>query len=351
DIVEVYLRLVIDGTIHGSQPFAVSMEELEQLGISILPDNFITTEETGQGIHIQAWFEKESRTYYHRDELKMTVMADKNCYFKIIHIDANSQMKMIYPNSYSTNNQLTVNTPRVIFENESVGYMLYEPYGTEVIQLVASTEQFKDIEQEYIIPRRTATSEIIRPEVVESRGGDLEATGEAKYIITVLKPHEEYEFKKPSNMTEAIEALRSDALRQGGVFEGNEQSGYYTMNGVRGSYRILAPDTLQMAVYYPDNHTGGPDTGIWRRGSGFNFSFERPANISQAVQAVRSGIEDKGGTFTGNEQQGSFKASGIAGQYRVSEMVNVTITEKPFIVPNSLIEKEVRNYFIGSEKR
>jgi hypothetical protein len=83
------------------------------------------------------------------------------------------------------------------------------------------------------------------------------------------------------------------------------------------------------------------------RGSGFNFSFTRPGNISRAVQTVRSGIEGKGGTFSGNEQQGNFNASGIAGQYRVADMVNVTITEKPFIIPNSLIEREVKNYFGG----
>jgi hypothetical protein len=83
------------------------------------------------------------------------------------------------------------------------------------------------------------------------------------------------------------------------------------------------------------------------RGANFNFSFEKPENITQTIQMVRNGIEGKGGKFTGNEQRGNFQANGIAGQYRVSEKVNVTITEKPFLIPNSLIEREIKNYFGG----
>jgi hypothetical protein len=49
--------------------------------------------------------------------------------------------------------------------------------------------------------------------------------------------------------------------------------------------------------------------------------------------------------FNGNEQAGSFQASGIAGLYQIADLVNVTIVDKPFIVPNSLIEKEVKKFF------
>jgi len=69
--------------------------------------------------------------------------------------------------------------------------------------------------------------------------------------------------------------------------------------------------------------------------------------MDQAVQAVRSGITAKGGTFEGNEQQGNFKASGITGRYSVADRVSVSISEKPALIPNSLIEKEVRSYFVG----
>ena len=379
DRVDVTLELITDnGDGDGSQIFSLSVAELARLDISIEPENLenwqererifsallngnsngqtVKINQAVQDINIQVRFNSESRTYFHRDELKMMVTAATNCWFKILHIDANNQMKMIYPNSYDTNNYLFANRPRSIFENAK--YMLYSPYGTETILVVTSPEQFKNIEQEYIAPWTAATAENIRSAVRGYRGGDLEMStipiyfsgeGEARYSITILKPHEEHEYKKPENMIEAVETMRSNVLRQGGIFEGSEISGFYVLDGVRGSYRIArnAPDKLQMAVYYLHNYSGGSNAGARTRGAGFNFSFEKPRDISRAVQAARTGIENSGGTFIGDEQQGSFKTGGIGGQYRVSDMVNVIITEKPFAIPNSLIEKEIKNYFAG----
>jgi hypothetical protein len=375
DRVDVTLELSTpDGEGNGSQIFSLSAAELARWEIAIEPENPKKIDEldevftalagdtdgespdTAGGIHIQAWFDSESRTYMHRDTLNMTVMADRNCYFKIIHIDVTNHMKTIYPNSYDRNNYLRANMPRAVFEGAN--YMLYEPYGVETIVLVASEEQFKDIEKEFIAPWTACTAETLREAVRGNRGGAFEASsrpitfsgaGEARYSITILKPHEEYEYRRPENMTEAVQTLRNDVVQNGGVFEGNETSGYAILNNVRSSYRVPRdkPDTVQFAVYYLDRFSGGPNAGVRTRGSGFNFSFTRPGDIRQAVQMVRSGIEGKGGIFNGNEQQGSFKASGITGQYRVTDMVNVTITEKPFVIPNSMIEKEVKNYFGG----
>ena len=125
-----------------------------------------------KSINIEARFNSSTRTYRHRDELGLTVKADKDCYFKVIHIDVNNQMKMIYPNTYDQNNRLFANTPRTLFERAK--YYLYDPYGTEIILLVASKEQFRNIENEYISPWVAATIETIRSAI---RGGDLELAG------------------------------------------------------------------------------------------------------------------------------------------------------------------------------
>jgi len=233
--------------------------------------------------------------------------------------------------------------PRAIFENAKA--YLYEPYGAETIIIVASTEQFRNIEQDYITPLVSATPSSVRTAVRGSRGDQSE--GESVYTITILKPNEEYEYGRPENMSEMVQTLRNDVRRQGGDFEGNETSGVYTVNNIRGSYRVPrnAPDKIQFAIYNMDNFSGGTRTGAQTRGAGFTFSFNRPGNIAQAINTVRTGIVEKGGTFTGNEQQGNFSASGITGQYRVSDMISVTITDKPFIIPNSLIEKEVKTFF------
>jgi hypothetical protein len=240
--------------------------------------------------------------------------------------------------------------------------MLYEPYGTESILVVASSDPFSGIEQEFVAPWTACTAESLRTAIEGSRGGSIEAPprpilftgeGEERYSITILKPHEEYEYKRPENMAAAVQTMGGDIVQRGGFFEGNETSGYGILNNVRASYQAPRdrPDTVRFAVYYLDSFSGGPGAGVRTRGQGFTFSFARPGDIGRAVDAVRSGIERKGGAFNGNEQQGSFRAGGIAGQYQVSGMVNVTITEKPLLIPNSLIEKEVKNYFGGSSRR
>jgi hypothetical protein len=147
-------------------------------------------------------------------------------------------------------------------------------------------------------------------------------------------------------MAEIVQGMRSDALQQRGTFEGSETSGASVLNNIRISYRIPreAPDKIQFAYYNLDSLSRGSGR---IRGAGFEFNFERPINITQTIQMVRIGIESNGGTFNGNEQQGIFQANGIAGQYRVSDRVIVTITDKPVLVPNSLIEREVKNYFGG----
>jgi hypothetical protein len=348
DRVDVTLKLSTpDNAADGSQIFSLSLAVLEQIGLAVEPENMhkmivlddIIPVPVTETIHIEASFNSNTRTYKHRDELKMSVMADRDCYFKIIHIDVGNKIRMIYPNSYDKNNYLSANTARNIFETAK--YYLYEPYGVENILVVASIGQFKDIEQEYSQPWKAATEEAIKRAIA--------GAGEARYTITILKPHEEYEYAKPQNMTATYQAIRDDAIKQGGYFEGNETSGFYIINNIRGSYRVPreTPDIIQFTSYFLDTYTGISGRGVRTRGTPFNFSFPKPNNISQAVQAVRSGIERKGGTFTGNEQQGHFKASGIAGQYSVSDMVNVTISEKPFVVPNSVIENEVKNYFGG----
>jgi len=389
--VEVYLNLNIDGNLKGSYRFTIPQSELN--GISVLPANFKTTEEavkqdktigviTGtvnqtvqadpvkpqpvskpaaapavQNIQIQAWFDSQlgNRVYMHREPLEITVMADRDCYFKVIHIDVNNQMKMIFPNSEDKNNYLRANTPQSVFDKTS--YRFYGPYGAETLLITASTEQFANIEKEYAAPWIPATADSVRA-AVGSRGGDIEykttsttqaGEGEARYTITILKPDEEYEYGKPANMAEFVQGMRDDTERQGGIFNNNDSSGQSVVNNMRVSYRIPRnkPDTIEFAYYNLNNLSGGKNARGQTRGAGFTFSFDKPGNIPQTIQAVRSGIESKGGIFQGNEQQGNFKASGIEGQYKVSDLVSVTITNKPVLIPNSLIEKEVKNYFGG----
>jgi hypothetical protein len=347
DRVDVTLKLSTPGgEADGSQIFSLSLAVLGQIPVAIEPPNvntMIVLDEVvpvpvNETINIEASFNSGTFTYKHCDDLKLTVTADKDCYFKIIHIDVDNRINMIYPRTGNDDNRLSANVSRAVFDNTN-RYIMYGPYGAETIVVAASHVQFPNIDKEYGQPWRQATEEAIKNAIA--------GAGQARYPISILKPHEEYEFTKPPNMTETWQAIRDDAIKQNGYFEGNTSSGFYIINNVRGSYLVPPdkPDTIQFASYFLDAYTGDANRGSRTRGQPYNFSFSKPQNISHAVQTVQTGIKSKGGTFTGNEQQGSFRASGIAGQYKVADRVEVTISEKPFVVPNSLIENEVKNYF------
>ena len=200
-------------------------------------------------IHIQAQFYNKDMVYHHREALQIEVLADRDCYFKVIRIDANNEERVIFPNQEDGDNYLIANTPRLVFQRAP--YMLYGPYGTETVVIAASSTQF-DNKQAY-----------------------SSCTGEARYNITIHPPK----------------------------------------NSARG-----AP--------------------------GFSFSFEKPNDMLQAVETVRNSCLSKGGTFSGDLDAGYFRVPGlVAGQYNVTTVVNVSITEKPPLIHDSLIEKEVKKFF------
>ena len=63
------------------------------------------------------------------------------------------------------------------------------------------------------------------------------------------------------------------------------------------------------------------------------------ANAKAAAQ--RAGIE-----LTGDTQQGQFAGQGIAGHYAAREdVLTVTITDKPFFIPDNLIGSKIREFF------
>jgi len=385
--IDVFLTLVSDknGRSLGSHGFTFPLAELIERGISAeainkekreeLADIFnkagidsknmsqppLKSNQTNQNINIQAFFDQENMIFKHRDELQLSVMADRNCYFKIYVIEADNQKKLIYPNGIDTQeknrNYLNANITKDIFENAK--YMFYEPYGGITLLIIASTEKFPDIHREYTNPLELITINSLQKAIKGNNRGDLEArinpnissgAGYAIYNLYLEKPHNEYAYGRPEDMEELYVSIRNDVRSQHGTFVGdnyNPISGFYILNGVRGSFHIPrgTPDKVHFAFYNLDNLTGATRSGIQTRAAGHTFSFTKPGNITQAINKVRTGIEEKGGTFSGNEQQGNFRANGIMGQYQIYNMVEVTITEKPFAIPNSLIEKEVKSFF------
>jgi hypothetical protein len=227
---------------------------------------------------------------------------------------------------------------------------LQAPFGQDTIKVVASRRQFENLAGEFNQTWK-ATGETVRR--AESYRGlamrygpeeGAEETVTTGFNFTVLPAgysDSVYTYRKPEDMDGAVRALREDILRQGGRF--NERDGSFSMPGIAGNYTVSG-DTVILSLRYTGNQLIAPRT---RGLSSFHFNIDRPRNITQAIQAVKNGIEAKGGIFSGDERQGNFRASGIAGQYQVADRVNVSITEKPALIPASLIEREVKNYFTG----
>jgi len=66
------------------------------------------------------------------------------------------------------------------------------------------------------------------------------------------------------------------------------------------------------------------------------------------VSKAKSAVEGQGGTFTGDNQAGSFSlsamGSNIAGSYTVEgNMLNLLVTDKPFFVSCGMIESLLKS--------
>jgi hypothetical protein len=75
------------------------------------------------------------------------------------------------------------------------------------------------------------------------------------------------------------------------------------------------------------------------------FSFETD-DTKKACRNVKRAFKDRGGYFMGNEREGNYAGGGFEGTYKVrGNKVCLTITKKPFFIPDFLIESRVRKFF------
>ena len=152
-----------------------------------------------------------------------------------------------------------------------------------------------------------------------------------------------YSFHKPDDMTAVVSEMRNIARNFRGTFSGNEYRGSFS--GFDSN--ILVEYTVnENMIIYTITFVGDVNNTIQQRLL-FSFTIDLPRNTLQALENVRLGFEEEGGVFYGDEYGGYFRGNGITGNYVVGENVTFYIFAKPFIIPNSLIEREIRNYFSG----
>ena len=78
------------------------------------------------------------------------------------------------------------------------------------------------------------------------------------------------------------------------------------------------------------------------------FSIPFTGDADTILQKAKAAIESQSGNFTGDTNSGNFEvsvfANSIKGYYNVvGQNLNLTITEKPFLIPCSTIEGVLRS--------
>ena len=77
-----------------------------------------------------------------------------------------------------------------------------------------------------------------------------------------------------------------------------------------------------------------------------SFKFNIDSSPAEIIEKVKSKIENDGGSFTGDENQGNFNlptpVGAIEGDYTVIDNeLKIDITKKPMMLPCSMIESEL----------
>ncbi len=77
-----------------------------------------------------------------------------------------------------------------------------------------------------------------------------------------------------------------------------------------------------------------------------SFSVPFTGDAPSLLARARKTATDNGAQITGDTNKGTFSGRGVEGSYTVSgNTVNVTVDKKPVIIPWSLVESQLKQFF------
>ncbi|GAB4484300.1 MAG: hypothetical protein OHK006_08260 [Thermodesulfovibrionales bacterium] len=82
-----------------------------------------------------------------------------------------------------------------------------------------------------------------------------------------------------------------------------------------------------------------------------SFTVMLTKDLESVLRHAEALITGNGGRFEGDTSKGTFQGRTVAGVIKgaysaaTAKEITITITDKPFIVPYSMIETEIRKYF------
>jgi hypothetical protein len=81
--------------------------------------------------------------YREGERMSVLVTVNKSAWLKVYHLDATGQLKLIWPNAYTSGRRVDPGVAiRIPGEGDSFAFLMTPPFGTEFIKVVASTQPF-----------------------------------------------------------------------------------------------------------------------------------------------------------------------------------------------------------------
>jgi len=92
----------------------------------------------------------DGATFTSGENLLLHVFVNRDAYVKVYHIDANGNAQLIFPNRFQANNLIPGGTfAQIPADGDPFKFQLGPPFGIEFVKVIASTTQFKDMEQPF----------------------------------------------------------------------------------------------------------------------------------------------------------------------------------------------------------
>jgi TolB-like protein len=197
---EVSAQLVSTGgdkMILASVRFAIPAAELERRKLSLLP-------ETNGAATTKDQFDRRQKAvdpyagknnkwtltvtpdvldniYYDQDFMSMRIYSQRDCYFRITHVDVNGKAQVIYPLNPNDNNFIRAGETRTIPDNTR--FRMGPPFGEEIILVAAYEKPFTNT----TAPGAELAETISRGLTVESNDNTTMNPGAtAKFSYTIL---------------------------------------------------------------------------------------------------------------------------------------------------------------------
>ncbi|MCL2805525.1 MAG: DUF4384 domain-containing protein [Treponema sp.] len=176
-----------------SSRFVISSSELQRRRLSLLPEQVTLTQFETKQHAVDPYAGKNNRwtftvtpdvldgIYKDGDYMSMRIFSERDCYFRVIHVDVNGNTQIIYPRSQNDNNFIRAGQTRRIPDNTR--YRMGSPFGEEFILVAAYDRPFTNNQQSGTLSADAITRGLT---VEDDTRSAMSPSVTAKFSYTVL---------------------------------------------------------------------------------------------------------------------------------------------------------------------